>query len=116
MADFSSYDCSSCKRRHTPETRDERKGCSKNTNTPFSEWRKEIKYLRCPVNFYSGGVATLIDSFRHFERGILPYNGGLLDMPNKLIEFYNLVESLKLDYQKDLIDRQRKAQERMKNG
>jgi hypothetical protein len=112
--DSSSYNCVSCKHRHTQQVRDERKGCSKPTIQAFSQWRKgEISYKRCPVNYYSGSIANLIDSFRHFERGVLPYQGGLFEQSNKLIEAYSLIESLKLEYQKDQYEAQSKAQSRL---
>jgi len=63
-------------------------------------------FRRCPSNYYSGVAAGLISSASHFDKGILPFSGGLMDQPNKLIAAYSLINSLKkqdeLAFQKKL--------------
>jgi hypothetical protein len=73
------------------------KGCSKPIANPVSKWKDRIYYYRCPSNFYSPYVAEIMTHARHIENGLLPYGGGLFDQPAKLIELYNLANSLRLE-------------------
>lgn len=110
----STYQCNQCtKRVPSQKTRDEKKGCSKELDKPFASWRDLIKFKKCPATFYSGYWASVIDNFRQYDKGVLPYQGSLLDQPNKIIEAYNLIESLKIEYESELMEKQAKAQKRI---
>jgi hypothetical protein len=59
-------------------------------------------------------VAELSNHARHLENGLLPYSGGLLEQPAKLIEILNLINSLRIE---DEIQRLKKQiAEAKKNG
>jgi hypothetical protein len=45
--------------------------------------------------------------FRHFQRGVLPFKGGLFDQPAKIIEIFNLIENLDSERLKDLERKQK---------
>jgi hypothetical protein len=53
-----------------------------------------------------------IDNFRQYSNGVLPFKGSLLDQPNKIIEAYNFIETLKIEHENDLRAKQAKAQKR----
>jgi len=38
--------------------------------------------------------------FSQYEKGVLPYPGSLTDQPNKIIEVFNVFQSLNLEYEK----------------
>lgn len=73
------------------------KGCYGPINNPVAKWKDRIFFYKCPSNFYSQYIADLMSHARHIENGLLPYKGGLFDQPAKLIELYNLVNSLRIE-------------------
>lgn len=102
-------------KRMSQEIRDKNKGCSTVLEKPFSSWNDDIKYKTCPVNFYDQSVVTYIDLFRQFDKGLLPFTGGLLEQPNKIMEIFNLIETLKAENERERLERQQKADKRMQN-
>lgn len=112
------YNCSFCKKKFSQSVRDTRKACSVIRDKPvlsYGEMSYEIKYYKCPTNFYNPALAMLIDNFRHFRNGVLPYQGGLMDQPCKIVDIYNLVESLTNELandQKEKANKWQKAQSR----
>lgn len=90
------------------------KGCFSPIATPVAKWKDRIYFYKCPSNYYSPYVAELSHHARHLENGLLPYSGGLLEQPAKLIELLNLLNSLRVE---DEIDRLKKqTAEARKNG
>lgn len=73
------------------------KGCSTPINNPVAKYKERILFYKCPANFYSPYVAELMGHARHLENGLLPYSGGLLDQPAKLVELLNLLNSLRIE-------------------
>lgn len=49
----------------------------------------------------------MIDMFRLFQRGILPFEGGLFDQPSKIIEVFSLLENLDAERNRDLERKQK---------
>lgn len=47
--------------------------------------------------------------FRQFQAGVLPYQGGLMDQPSKIIEAFRIVENLEIELQKDMEKKWQKA-------
>lgn len=109
------YNCTKCKKRISDTARDLMKGCTTKNEKPVGKWREEITYFTCPVNFYRRDYAMYIDMFRHFESGVLPFNGGLLEQPSKIIEVFSLIESLKIENELDRLEKQKKANKKVKN-
>lgn len=90
------------------------KGCASAINNPVAKFKDKIVFYKCPANFYSGYVAEIAAHARHIESGLLPYSGGLLEQPAKLIELINLLNSLRLEDEVDRLKKQ--AMEAKKNG
>lgn len=88
------FNCFQCKKLYPEIRRIEQKGCGKPIARAIFK-RRDIHFYKCPSNFYSGLVANLVASASHFDKGILPYKGGLMDQPNKIIEAYSLISSLR---------------------
>jgi len=59
----------------------------------------EIRFSTCIGNFYRPQVASLMESHRKFEAGTLPYAGGLMDQPNKVIEIFGVLTAHRLERQ-----------------
>ena len=93
--------------------RDELKGCSVVKDSPVAKWKDSILYKTCPVNFYNQRFVSYIDLFRHFDKGLLPFEGGLLEQPNKIMDVFNLIETLKIEHDRDRMEKQQKANQRV---
>lgn len=108
------YQCTQCtKRVPSQETRDQKKGCAITLDKSFASWRDLIKFKKCPANYFSPFWSEVIDNFRQYDKGILPYKGALLDQPSKIIEAYSLIESLKFEHERELVEKQAKAQKKV---
>lgn len=53
-----------------------------------------ILYNRCPANFSDFGYMEIINLYSHYAKGIMPYDGGLLNQPAKFVEVMELVHNL----------------------
>jgi hypothetical protein len=102
------FNCTKCKKRFNQQYRDRAKGCATELSKPIGDWKKIISYTMCPANFYQGGHAKWIDLFRQYERGLLPFTGGIADQPNKAIELFNLIESLVIENRIEIQERMKK--------
>jgi hypothetical protein len=106
------YNCQKCKKKQSQSVRDSRKACSTTKETPVVTYGKseEIKYFTCPSNFYNPAYAILIDMLRHFRQGVLPFEGGLFEQPAKVVDYFNLLENLSYEHQKDIQEEAKKWQ------
>ena len=50
-----------------------------------------IRYNSCVGN-YALPIEYFVESFRLYEKGIMPFEGSLGDQPNKIISIFNLIE------------------------
>ena len=94
------------------------KGCE----TPFAVYvhkivqpEFKISYKDCIGNYFSNAVVHWVIMHDHFERGVMPFNGGYFDQPNKAIEVLSTIGSQKRR-QRDLIDAARKAKVKSQIG
>ena len=46
----------------------------------------DIIFNRCLCNFKFKGINQLLNLLRHYEKGIMPFSGSILEQPNKIIE------------------------------
>ena len=53
-----------------------------------------ISFNTCVGNFNSPAVSEMIVIMQNFKEGVMPYPGGLMDQPAKLVEILNLLYSL----------------------
>jgi hypothetical protein len=101
------FNCYSCKKKSSLGVRDKRMACFTPKDTPIVDYKGLIRYFVCPSNYYNPAYSQLIDMFRHFQRGVLPFSGGLLDQPTRIIEFFKLIESLDNERNEDLQRKQK---------
>jgi hypothetical protein len=89
--------------------RESRKGCTGKTKVrkPVIEG---VFYTQCPGNFYNPAYAQLLDVHRLFRKGVLAFEGGLMDQPSKYLDAMNLLENLITEKE---IEQTKKS---MKNG
>lgn len=105
------YSCIKCKARHRdPErakTAFKQKACTFINENPVMRYQAtnamngcaDITYNTCPSNFVDGGTVSLINLIYQYEKGIMPYTGGLLEQPAKLVETMDLVHNLMNEHQ-----------------
>ena len=72
----------------------EQKGCF-DVSTKVRYRFDQIIYKTCIGNFYDPQTSQLVDMFNKFEIGVLPYPGSYSDQPAKIIEVFQLIDSLK---------------------
>ena len=95
--------CRLCKEK-TPsqEARDKRKGCAIEATRVIGALGQGDRHsttfelTRCPANFWDGFAQEFISIYRLFERGVLPFSGGVMDQPAKLIQAMAIIEGLDL--------------------
>jgi hypothetical protein len=88
------------------------KGCQEFKPTPIHsistlDMRERIHFRKCIGNYFDFEVLTLIEMQRQYEKGVLPYSGGMADQPNKIIEAFIAIEA----YRFDKAERDRKKRE-----
>lgn len=91
------FNCSSCVIKHSEDRRNRLKGCSEIIKNPVAKYKDRVIFYKCPSNFYSAYIAGLMGHARHIESGLLPYSGGLLDQPAKLVDIYNQINALRVE-------------------
>jgi hypothetical protein len=96
-----SFNCVDCKKRMSVEARNLMRGCEKPADKDIFTWKNRISFKSCPVNYYNSGSALLVEYFRHFEKGALPFKGGLMEQPGKILDVFSLFESLKVEMELD---------------
>lgn len=79
---------------YSASVRDSRKSCFTEKPKEIVNYNNSIKYYKCPSNFFNPAYAQIIDLFRHFQNGALPFTGGLFEQPSKIIEAFRLIEYL----------------------
>jgi hypothetical protein len=79
---------------YSENVRDSRKACFTERTKEIVNYNNSIKYFKCPSNFYNPAYSHIIDLFRHFQNGALPFSGGLFEQPSKIIEAFRVLEYL----------------------
>lgn len=73
------------------------KGCFDYTTKTFLV--ENAKYYSCIGNFVKP-IDYLVESFVQYEKGIMPFEGGILEQPNKIIEVFNIISQLRKEHLK----------------
>jgi hypothetical protein len=94
---YPKYQCDSCMRTTVPAMRIA-KGCegfkSKNGYALDLGSEPKFKATKCLGNFWNPGITGLIRAFRLFQKGVLPFEGPLMDQPAMILDAFNLLEML----------------------
>lgn len=75
------------------------KNCYGNPGPSIHNINNEIFFSKCIGNYFDHGIANLISLNEHFQKGVMPFRGALLDQPAKIIEAFSVIESIKRDQQ-----------------
>lgn len=60
-----------------------------------------VEYEKCPSNWYNAGYLSLIESYRQYELGNLPFKGGVLEQPARIIELFNFIATIETERKKE---------------
>lgn len=91
--------CTSDKYPNQPDRLEKEKkvlGCTTAYSTPVHIF-DSIKYSRCPGNFYSEVAASWVEFHIHFDKGIMPHEGGYFDQSAKAIEVLRIIGNYKTE-------------------
>jgi hypothetical protein len=69
------------------------KACATVKSEPVQNIDKEIFFSSCIGNYFDFSAMAMLNVHRHFEAGVMPYAGGLMDQPAKLIEVMGVISS-----------------------
>lgn len=64
------------------------KACREIRTEAFANIDRQIYFKTCPGNFVSGAVLGWLDAHSAYRRGVLPFAGGLMDQPSKVLELF----------------------------
>ena len=59
----------------------------------------DIVYYKCPANFQDNAARKYMLLYENYEKGQMPYEGGILEQPAKFVDLMELVHNLKNEYQ-----------------
>lgn len=88
-----SFNCSVCVKKTDENYRENRKGCTGKRPIKRPAFQG-VEYTKCPGNFYSPGHAQLLEVHRLHRKGVMAFEGGILDQPSKYIDAMGLLETL----------------------
>jgi len=78
------------------------------------EYQRRAVFKACPGNYTSLSVNYFIDLFYQYEKGVLPFKGGLMDQPSKIIEVFQLIDDKISQKKNELIKRESRKNSRGK--
>lgn len=68
-------------------------------------------FQRCPANFQSTLVLSWMMAHAAFRnQGVLPYPGSLMEQPNKIMEIFGIMDTVKAERDQENAQRQRLEQ------
>jgi len=101
------YRCGDCKRKYRSDGDKWTKhrmhmACNYFADKPRHEYRPDgcnignpkILYTKCVGNYYNGFWADIINYYPQYEKGLLPFEGSLMNQPAKFVEVMSLVHNL----------------------
>lgn len=65
-------------------------------------------YYSCIGNYTHSSVDYLIELYLNFQRGVMPFAGGIQEQPNKIIEIFQIIEQVNAEKQTAIIEAERK--------
>lgn len=74
-----------------------RSGCKADGSKQLFQLGK-ISFRKCLCNFQNTQLPFLLKLHKHFEAGVMPFEGPLADQPAKLMDVFGLLDELKEDY------------------
>jgi hypothetical protein len=70
-----------------------KKSCSGETERNYQ--LENVRFKKCPGNYTDTQVRYLVDWFMMYEKGVMPFDGPMADQPAKIIEIFELIQSIR---------------------
>ena len=86
------------------------KGCNLPASRVVAEYSGFYKFKRCPGALKSGWAREILSMHLLWSNGVMPFEGGALDQPAKIVEAMQLIDALKAQHQRDLESKAKKWQ------
>jgi hypothetical protein len=83
-------------------------GCQEMKGAAIHKIPSGLSFRTCVGNFVRPGLYPLISAHRRFQQGVMPYAGGLMDQPAKLIDLFGVIDT----HQAERAERERQAEQR----
>ena len=99
ILDNKTYQCGECLKKYR-ERKDAEEmlkkyrtnmGCFTN-DSPLKRVVNDIEYSTCPGNTFNFQVYYVIQLYRKYQDGILPYPGSLTEQPAKVMEAFSVID------------------------
>lgn len=110
------YNCAACHLKTSAKVRDERKACNTPAEKPVASYHGVFDFHRCPGAFRDESAARIIMMHGLFDRGVLPYSGGVLEQPARFMAFMDFVTTLKAEHFSDLKKKAEADRKRAERG
>lgn len=110
------FNCFKCTEKYQKSYRDKKKFCTIQKSTPVTDYHGVIKYFKCPGNFTNSGYRMVIEAYRRFQDGVLPYTGGYFEQPAKIVEAFELISGLDIEHAEDIKRKTPRATKERING
>jgi hypothetical protein len=73
----------------------ESKGCFGVLQRDMHHIDKEILFSTCIGNYFDFSMTYFFELFNHYEKGVMPFPGTVMEQPNKIIEIFRVIQSYK---------------------
>lgn len=115
-AEYEKFDCNKCVAQYAGRPNGEEmtaklqksKACRSKEAAPIQWIGKDLGFRTCIGNFVSPQVRAMTAAFNKFQSGVMPYSGGLMEQPAKIISVFQLMEVLTVER----MERERQKAER----
>ena len=87
-------------------------GCFGNTRRDNYEFGGYI-YRTCPGNVFHSDAVFIIELYREFQKGIMPYPGSLVEQPAKVMEAFSVIDGYN---NRKIAEEQKKQKELQRRG
>lgn len=68
-------------------------GCAEVKSHSVHKIGDEVSFSTCIGNFVKPQIYPLLRAHQMFSQGVMPYAGGLMDQPAKIIEIFGVIDS-----------------------
>lgn len=93
----------------------DQKGCFEVKKSSVHNINREIFFSSCIGNYFKQSVVNYLSIHDHFDKGVMPFSGSILDQPAKIIDVMSIIKSHKIE-QSEKLKRQESLKAGMKRG
>lgn len=112
------FDCHKCKNKNRGATNWQEgnlaerkiKGCF----DAVANWEVDnVRFKKCVGNFVLPSTNSILNMFRLYEKGLLPYAGSVTEQPAKIMQIFDIIYARKAEKDNELNDKRSETQKRV---